>query len=240
MTAPTPRPPSPAADTADNGMLWFVLPALVILIAVMLIATQQDSATEVITVGEATPDQIATGQTALASVGCYTGEIDGKYGTQTDQAILDFQRASGIAVDGVFGPVTLAALQDAVDTGSTVCAPTGSTDTGDTDGEAADTREAVLSSASYGPQTFTVTSWDCTGEPGDLSLEGTSDAALTITVAMVDGAGTLLVDGGTEQDGITLNGTMATLTKEPSSFAATGTFDEPNLIGETYDLMGTC
>jgi len=251
MTDPMPTPQPPQAEATSDGITWFFLPAIIILIAVMLLASRQDSATEVVTAAAATPEQITTGQTALTTVGCYTGEIDGQYGTQTDQAILDFQRASGIAVDGVFGPDTLAALQSAVNTGTTVCeaGDTAEGDTGDgtdggdtgdgTDAGSSETRDASLTSASY-DQTFTMTSWDCTGEAGDLSLEGSSDGALTIDVTVSNGEGTLAVDGGTEQDGITLDGIVLTLTKEPSSYAASGTFGEPSQVGETFTLTGTC
>ena len=71
----------------------------------------------------ATPAQITEGQKALAVVGCYTGSIDGKYGPRTEQSIRDFQSASGLKVDAIFGPATLAALQDAVAAGKVVCTP---------------------------------------------------------------------------------------------------------------------
>src|SRR5262249_37717308 len=63
--------------------------------------------------GGVTPQQIATAQKALADVGCYTGPIDGLYGPVTDAAIRNFQQAMGLTVDGVVGPQTLAALEQA-------------------------------------------------------------------------------------------------------------------------------
>jgi peptidoglycan hydrolase-like protein with peptidoglycan-binding domain len=83
------------------------------------------STTTTVTSGTATPQQIATAQKALAAVGCYTGPIDGVYGPVTDAAIRSFQQAKGLTVDGVVGPQTLAALQTAQAAGEHVCtAPT--------------------------------------------------------------------------------------------------------------------
>ena len=60
-------------------------------------------------------------QKALADVGCYTGPVDGVYGPVTDAAIRSFQQAKGLTVDGVVGPQTLAALQEAQAAGKPVC-----------------------------------------------------------------------------------------------------------------------
>ena len=49
-------------------------------------------------------------QTALKNAGFYAGEIDGKIGPKSKQAIEDFQKANGLKVDGKVGPKTWAAL----------------------------------------------------------------------------------------------------------------------------------
>ena len=111
---------------------------------------------------------------------------------------------------------------------------------GAADGGDQDTREATLSSGNYGPVSFTVTSWDCTGDAGDLVLSGSNDDGLTIAVTMSGGTGSRAVDGGTEQDGIILNGDMTSVSKQVGAFQATGTFVEPNFVGDDFDLVGTC
>jgi peptidoglycan hydrolase-like protein with peptidoglycan-binding domain len=60
-------------------------------------------------------------QTQLKDVGCYTGEIDGEIGPETDAAIVAFQQAEGLEVDGELGPETEAALTAAAKDGRTVC-----------------------------------------------------------------------------------------------------------------------
>lgn len=264
MTRPMQPQPNDAPPTGP--FTWIVGAGILTLAVVMILAATRYDDTESVSTAPATegatPEQIATGQTALAAVGCYTGEIDGQYGGLTDQAILDFQQASGLAVDGLFGPDTLAALETAVAQGRTVCTTdTSTTDTttdtsggegtaeegtdasteGDGSGETIDTQLATLQAPSYGPKDFIITSWDCTGGDGDLVLQGADeDAVLTIAVAATDGLGTLAVDGGDEQDGITLNGDIESVVKEPGGYIATGIFGEPNNVGDEFTLAGTC
>ena len=49
-------------------------------------------------------------QTKLKNWGYYTGNIDGIYGKQTEDAVKSFQRKNGLTVDGIAGPKTLAAM----------------------------------------------------------------------------------------------------------------------------------
>lgn len=56
-----------------------------------------------------TPKQV---QTALKNAGYYKGEIDGKIGPKSKEAILNFQRDNRLAVDGKVGPKTWAKLKE--------------------------------------------------------------------------------------------------------------------------------
>lgn len=49
-------------------------------------------------------------QTALKNAGFYTGAIDGKIGSKTKKAILEFQKANGLIADGKVGPKTWGVL----------------------------------------------------------------------------------------------------------------------------------
>ena len=49
-------------------------------------------------------------QRRLAGAGYASGPIDGRYGPLTEQAVDRFQAARGLVVDGIAGPLTLAAL----------------------------------------------------------------------------------------------------------------------------------
>lgn len=57
-----------------------------------------------------TTSQTRTVQTKLKRWGYYTGTVDGIYGNQTRKAVRTFQSKNGLAVDGIVGPKTAAAL----------------------------------------------------------------------------------------------------------------------------------
>lgn len=61
--------------------------------------------------GDSGPD-VAYLQTLLCDVGEPLA-VDGKFGTKTENAVKDFQRQSGLTVDGVVGPKTWDALEKA-------------------------------------------------------------------------------------------------------------------------------
>ena len=56
-------------------------------------------------------------QQALTAAGYDPGPADGTYGAQTEAAVVAFQQANGLAVDGRVGPETAAALNSALATG---------------------------------------------------------------------------------------------------------------------------
>ena len=61
-----------------------------------------------------TGDQVTLLQQALTSLGYSTGSTDGNYGDATKAAVSSFQTAKGLTADGVVGPQTLLALQQAL------------------------------------------------------------------------------------------------------------------------------
>ena len=71
-------------------------------------------------------------QTRLKKLGYYKGSVDGSYGTNTQEAVIAFQRNNGLTDDGIAGPVTLNKLyaDDAVSaTGSVGSSQTNGTGT---------------------------------------------------------------------------------------------------------------
>jgi hypothetical protein len=60
-----------------------------------------------------TGSQVTTLQKELTALGHSPGKADGVYGPATEQAVKDFQTAKGLTADGIVGPKTLAALQQA-------------------------------------------------------------------------------------------------------------------------------
>ena len=54
---------------------------------------------------------VAEVQKMLKKLGYYHSSLDGKFGTKTEQAVLRFQTAKGLLVDGIVGPQTIYELQ---------------------------------------------------------------------------------------------------------------------------------
>lgn len=54
-------------------------------------------------------------QGKLNVLGYYQGDIDGVFGPMTETAVRNFQRDQGLSVDGIVGPQTYSALQQAYD-----------------------------------------------------------------------------------------------------------------------------
>ncbi len=55
-------------------------------------------------------DDVSELQRRLSALGFYSGKVDGMFGSDTADALAGFQRAAGLAADGIGGPATLAAL----------------------------------------------------------------------------------------------------------------------------------
>ena len=55
-------------------------------------------------------DEVTQIRTKLKERGLYAGNIDGIFGTQTQAAVIQFQKQKGLTPDGIAGPATLQAL----------------------------------------------------------------------------------------------------------------------------------
>ncbi len=87
--------------------------------AIEVLPIETSPVTQTLPVDAQTEKIVATGslernkqiQTALKNAGLYNGNIDGKIGPASKNAIEAFQKNSGLKVDGKVGPKTWAALE---------------------------------------------------------------------------------------------------------------------------------
>jgi peptidoglycan hydrolase-like protein with peptidoglycan-binding domain len=75
-----------------------------------IVANNQEE-NEIINVENSYSQEIYDAQVKLKNLGLYTSIVDGINGPGTKQAIKQFQEKAGLNIDGVVGPLTLAALE---------------------------------------------------------------------------------------------------------------------------------
>lgn len=87
----------------------------IVLLVVMILMSYQvatfgaSQTTQVLTTGMVN-GQVKSVQHLLESEGFYHGEIDGIFGSGTEEAVIEFQEAHGLSADGIVGKDTLNAL----------------------------------------------------------------------------------------------------------------------------------
>lgn len=74
------------------------------------VLTEPTTPTPVLSPRSSGPAVVAL-QTQLKALGYQLGSIDGRFGSQTQAAVIDFQKSANLVPDGVVGPETHAALQ---------------------------------------------------------------------------------------------------------------------------------
>lgn len=91
---------------------WRVAVILLLNILVISIVASQAQPQTVETLSKygSQSEEVRQIQTKLKSLGLYTGNIDGIYGSGTKNAVIAFQKQKGLSADGIAGPKTLSAL----------------------------------------------------------------------------------------------------------------------------------
>lgn len=82
----------------------------IMLIAIYLTQVEMPSAEAAVLRQGSSGQAVRDVQTKLKNWGYYSGAVDGKYGSQTKEAVRKFQRKNGLSVDGVVGNATYKAL----------------------------------------------------------------------------------------------------------------------------------
>lgn len=94
-----------------KAVYWWRI-AVVILANLVIIAmvTNSEALRQTLSKVGSQGEEVQQIQTKLTQLGYDPGKIDGIYGSQTKNAVIAFQKAHGLAADGIAGTNTLAAL----------------------------------------------------------------------------------------------------------------------------------
>ena len=90
-------------------LILFIFTLLAIILTVTGIAFKNNKV-EALSKYGSRGDEVRQIQTKLKRWGYYNGNVDGIFGSQTQEAVRYFQRKNGLTVDGIAGPATLKAM----------------------------------------------------------------------------------------------------------------------------------
>ena len=90
-------------------LMLFIFTLLAIILTVTGIAFKNNEV-EALSKYGSRGDEVRQIQTKLKRWGYYNGNVDGIFGSQTQEAVRYFQRKNGLTVDGIAGPATLKAM----------------------------------------------------------------------------------------------------------------------------------
>jgi len=99
----------------DKAKIFFILSLIMLLLTTgvfttVMFPTKSESVEVLVLKQGSTGTQVRTMQTRLKAWGYYTGSVDGIFGPKTRAAVIYFQQRNGLAVDGIVGARTAAAL----------------------------------------------------------------------------------------------------------------------------------
>lgn len=98
--------------TAKNrkGRIVLIILLLLVTISGIFIFSFENSEVEALSKYGSRGEEVRQIQTKLKRWGYYNGNVDGIYGSETQEAVRYFQRKNGLTVDGIAGPNTLKAM----------------------------------------------------------------------------------------------------------------------------------
>ncbi len=93
-----------------NKKIMIFLVIILSIIAILITIYSEKNTVEVLSKYGSRGEEVRQIQTKLKRWGYYNGNVDGIYGSQTQEAVRYFQRKNGLTVDGIAGPATLKAM----------------------------------------------------------------------------------------------------------------------------------
>lgn len=89
-------------------LLWKI--AVILLINILVVLAVAQPALPALSRRGSRGEEVKQIQTVLKDRELYEGNIDGIYGSQTEKAVIQFQKQMGLTPDGIVGPKTLSAM----------------------------------------------------------------------------------------------------------------------------------
>jgi peptidoglycan hydrolase-like protein with peptidoglycan-binding domain len=179
-------------------------------------------------------------QRDLAALCQYSGPVNGVFTSATEAAVTEFQKDVGLTADGQFGPQTAVALIREGEFRPSSCASTPATAAATHTGPAKPAATVSVRGPSY-DKTFEVVRCTPKGETG-VDLAATGSGGFTLRINVSGGQGTLVIGGGSEQDGIRLRGAVDELSVgDAGDIRGSGVFTPPRPDGPAdFTIAGRC
>lgn len=89
-------------------LLWKI--AVILLVNILVVLAVAQPALPTLSRRGSRGEEVKQIQTVLKDRELYEGNIDGIYGSQTEKAVIQFQKQMGLTPDGIVGPKTLSAM----------------------------------------------------------------------------------------------------------------------------------
>lgn len=89
-------------------LLWKI--AVILLVNILVVLAVAQPALPALSRRGSRGEEVKQIQTVLKDRELYEGNIDGLYGSQTEKAVIQFQKQMGLTPDGIVGPKTLSAM----------------------------------------------------------------------------------------------------------------------------------
>ena len=89
-------------------LLWKI--AVILLVNILVVLAVAQPALPALSRRGSRGEEVKQIQTVLKDRELYDGNIDGIYGSQTEKAVIQFQKQMGLTPDGIVGPKTLSAM----------------------------------------------------------------------------------------------------------------------------------
>lgn len=89
-------------------LLWKI--AVILLVNILVVLAVAQPALPALSRRGSRGEEVKQIQTVLKDRELYEGNIDGIYGSQTEKAVIQFQKQMGLTSDGIVGPKTLSAM----------------------------------------------------------------------------------------------------------------------------------